>query len=70
MAQAESKLSTWLEAEDAIAKGQSYTMKEGESETRLTRADLQYVSERITFWNGMIKRLQTSVRRRGRIIPG
>jgi len=53
LAQAEAKLATWLDAEEKVAAGQSYSIA-GRS---LARADLKYIGERIIFWNGMVQSL-------------
>lgn len=42
----ERKLQMWLEAEDKVALGQSYTI-DGQ---QLTRADLTKIAERINYW--------------------
>lgn len=68
LAQAEAKLQTWLDAEDAVARGQEYAI-EGRS---LKRADLKMIGDRVTYWNGMVAQLsrtsQTSSRVR-RAVP-
>jgi len=51
--QAEAKLTTWLDAEDKVASGQSYTIG-GRS---LTRADLGMIGERVAYWDSYVKRL-------------
>ena len=56
-AQAEAKLQTWLDAEDALARNQSYEMPDGR---KLTRADLRTVGERIDFWDAKVKELDSS----------
>lgn len=53
LAQAETKLSEWLIVEEAVQTGQSYRI----GDRILERADLQYISERITFWNQQVIRL-------------
>ena len=53
LAQAETKLSEWLTVEEAVQTGQSYRI----GERTLERADLQYIGERITFWNQQVIRL-------------
>lgn len=50
---AESKLQTWLDAEEKLAAGQSVTL-EGRT---LTRANLREVGERIDFWDRRCKSL-------------
>lgn len=51
---AREKLNTWLEAEEALATSQSYTM----GTMSLTRADLKQVRENITYWNDMVTKLE------------
>ena len=51
--QAQSKLDTWLAAEDKVASGQSYTIA-GRS---LTRADLGMIGDRVAYWDSYVKRL-------------
>ncbi len=53
LTQAEAKLTIWMDAEDKVASGQSYSIA-GRS---LTRADLGMIGERITYWNNFVKRL-------------
>lgn len=51
--EAEAKLSTWMDAEDKVASGQSYTI----GNRSLTRADLGMIGERIAYWDSYAKRL-------------
>jgi len=53
LAQAEAKLAIWLDAEDKVAAGQSYSIG-GRS---LTRADLKMIGERVTYWDRKVKEL-------------
>ena len=53
LAQAEAKLSSWMDAEDAVATGQSYSIA-GRS---LSRADLGQIGERIDFWQKKVTKL-------------
>lgn len=53
LAQAEAKLATWLEAEDKVASGQSYSIG-GRS---LTRADARLIGERVEYWDRKVKSL-------------
>lgn len=53
LSQAESKLATWLDAEDKVAEGQSYSI----GDRALTRADLKMIGERIEYWNRMVQQL-------------
>jgi hypothetical protein len=53
LAQAEAKLALWMEADDKVAKGQSYSIA-GRS---LSRADAKLIQENIKFWNDQVKKL-------------
>jgi len=53
LAQAETHLSTWLTADEAVAKGQSFSI----SGKTYTRADAQVIRENIEFWDRYVKRL-------------
>ncbi len=64
--QAETQLSSWLEADTAVATGQGYTVA-GRS---LTRADAKEIRENIIFWDGQVKRLSATSRSRVRIWGG
>lgn len=63
---AREKLNTWLEAEEALATSQSYTM----GTMSLTRADLKQVRENITYWNDMVTKLERAGKGRSRIYRG
>lgn len=65
LAQAEAKLTLWMDAEDRVASGQSYTIN-GRS---LTRANLKEIRETITYWNSMVQRLTRGGVRVGGITP-
>lgn len=52
--EARENLNLWLEAEKAVATGQSYRI----GTRALTRANLREITERIKFWRGEIARLQ------------
>jgi hypothetical protein len=54
LAQAQSQLAAWLEADAAVAKGQAYAIA-GRS---VTRADAAVISEKIAFWDRRVKQLQ------------
>ena len=56
LAQAESKLTTWLAAIDAIATGQSYSFA-GRS---LSRANLSDAQAQVEYWDRMVKKLSKS----------
>jgi hypothetical protein len=53
LAQAEAKLALWMEADDKVAKGQSYSIA-GRS---LSRADAKLIQDNIKFWNDIVSRL-------------
>lgn len=57
------KLRIWLEAEEAIATGQSYQIED----RRLTRADLYDVRKQIEFWEGKLAAVESEERYGGRI---
>ena len=63
---AREKLNTWLEAEEALATSQSYTM----GTMSLTRADLKQVRENITYWNDRVTKLERAGKGRNRINRG
>lgn len=56
LAIAEAKLTLWLDAEDKVAAGQSYSIA-GRS---LSRADLGSIRESINFWEQKVQRLSNS----------
>lgn len=63
--QAEAKLATWMEAEDAVASGQSYTIKD----RSLSRADLSVIRETIDYWNTKVQMLSRGGKRVRQIVP-
>ncbi|UYB50372.1 DUF6148 family protein (plasmid) [Lysinibacillus capsici] len=68
--QCNSRLQMWLEAETAIATGQSYTI----DNRRLDRANLAQVREQIKFWQKELAKAESlskgrSRRRTVRIVP-
>lgn len=65
-----SRLQMWLEAEEAIATGQSYTI----DNRRLDRANLAQVRDQIKFWQKELANAQATAngrsrRRTIRIVP-
>lgn len=58
---AQTKLNTWLAAEDAVAKGQEYTI----GNRKMRRADLKEIRESISYWDGMVQRLSANNGQRG-----
>lgn len=53
VAEAEAKLALWMEADDKVASGQSYSIG-GRS---LSRADAKMIQENIKFWDRKVKEL-------------
>jgi len=53
LAQAEAKLQTWMDAEDKVASGQSYSI----NNRSLSRADLSHIRDTIDFWERKVQRL-------------
>ena len=53
LTEAETHLTTWLDADKAVAKGQSFSI----SGKTYTRADAQVIRENIEFWDRYVKRL-------------
>lgn len=53
LAQAEAKLQTWLDAEDAVATGQEYSI----GGRRLSRANLDEIRKTIDYWEKKVLRL-------------
>ncbi|MBI5886770.1 MAG: hypothetical protein HZB85_09365 [Deltaproteobacteria bacterium] len=53
LAEAETHLTTWLDADKAVAKGQSFSI----SGKTYTRADAQVIRENIEFWDRQVRRL-------------
>lgn len=63
---AQQQLALWFAADAAVSKKQSYSIA-GRS---LTLADASVIAERITYWNGMIARLEATATGRGRVRYG
>lgn len=55
LAQAEAKLTEYLDAETAVLSGQEYSI----GSRRLKRADLVEIREGVTFWNGKVNELSS-----------
>ena len=53
LAQAQTQLALWLEADAAVATGQAYTIG-GRS---LTRANAREIRENLTYWDKKVQRL-------------
>ncbi|MER2126303.1 DUF6148 family protein [Solibacillus sp.] len=62
VAQCNERLQIWLDAEAAIATGQSYTI----DNRRLDRANLAQVREQIKFWQNELAKAQAATNGRGR----
>lgn len=60
--QCNSRLQMWLEAEEAIATGQSYTI----DNRRLDRANLAQVRDQIKFWKKELANAQATAKGRSR----
>lgn len=65
LAQAEAKLSTWMDAEDKVASGQSYSI----SGRSLTRADLGAIRETIDYWDRKVQGLTRGGKRVRQVVP-
>lgn len=68
--EAKHNLAMWLQAERAVATGQSYRI----GTRSLTRASLREITERIRFWRSEVARLECGINRRGgirvlRVVP-
>lgn len=58
LAVAEQKLQMWLDALDALATSQSYTISTGGGSRQLTRASLPDVQAQVDYWDRQVKRLE------------
>ena len=58
----ETKLKTWLDAEEAVATGQSYQI----GTRMLTRADLKQIREQMEYWAGKLAEAEAAEQRGGR----
>jgi hypothetical protein len=67
---AEAKLQTWLDAEDALATSQSYTIANANGTRTLTRADLGQIRDNIKFWDRKVQDLSRGGGKRVRqVVP-
>ena len=57
LSQAEAQLQHWLNANTAVAQGQSYTIATESGSRTLTRVNAQKILQQITFWDAQLKRL-------------
>lgn len=53
--EAQNQLAIWIEAESAVATGQSYRI----GTRQLTRASLREIAERIKYWRAEVERLKS-----------
>jgi hypothetical protein len=56
--EAKAKLKTWMDADDALALSQSYSIDVGGTRRTLTRADAKQIQERISYWRSAVERLE------------
>ena len=65
--EARTKLATWMLADDAVAKGQEYTI----GDLELTRADAVQIRKNIEYWKKMVEDLEKRTRgpRLVRVVP-
>lgn len=57
LAIAEAKLALWLEADEAVAAGQEYSIQTANGSRRLVRADAEEIRRHVDYWNGWVQRL-------------
>ena len=62
--ESQENLRMWLEAEKAVATGQSYRI----GSRQLTRASLSDITERIRFWRKEVEKLEAGSGRGARVI--
>ena len=58
----QTKLQTWLDAEEAVATGQSYQI----GTRMLTRADLKQIREQMEYWAGKLAEAEAEEQHGGR----
>lgn len=58
----QTKLKTWLDAEEAVATGQSYQI----GTRMLTRADLKQIREQMEYWAGKLAKAEAEEKCGGR----
>ena len=64
-AQAETNLTAWVAASEAVASNQSYTI----GDRTLTRANAQHIMSMVKFWNGEVQRLSRTRNRTRYVVP-
>lgn len=57
LATAQARLDAYLEAEEKVLAGQSYTITTGGGSRTLTRGDLGEIQKGIAIWDARVKRL-------------
>ena len=62
LAQAETQLAAWLDADSKVATGQSYEI----AGRKLTRADAGEITSKIEYWNNKVAELSALTSGRGR----
>ncbi len=63
--QAETNLTAWLAASEAVASNQSYTI----GDRTLTRANAQHIMSMVSFWDGQVQRLSRTRDRTRYVVP-
>ncbi len=63
--QAETNLTAWLAASEAVALNQSYTI----ADRTLTRANAAWIENMIKFWDGQVQRLSRTRNRTRYVVP-
>lgn len=63
LAQAETQLAAWIEADAAVANNQSYSI----GSRSLTRADAGEITDKIRFWQSQVNKLSAKASSRGRV---
>ena len=64
-AQAETNLTAWVAASEAVAVNQSYTI----GDRTLTRANAQHIMAMIRFWDSEVQRLSRTRGRTRYVVP-
>ena len=62
---AQAMLDLWLAAEEALATSQSYTITTDGSSRTLTRANLEEVGKRVSYWQGRLREAERRASGRG-----
>ncbi len=56
--QAQASLASWIAADQAVAKNQSYSFETAGFRRQVTRADAAEIRRNIIHWNGVVERLE------------